>query len=53
MPPERPTRTERDSMGEMEVPADAYLLACKFLAFRRPSQASNAFDALLNDWSIA
>ena len=24
MPPDRPTRTERDSMGPMEVPADAY-----------------------------
>ena len=24
MPDERPTRTERDSMGPMEVPADAY-----------------------------
>jgi len=24
LPPDRPTRTERDSMGPMEVPADAY-----------------------------
>ncbi|MDO8612592.1 MAG: lyase family protein, partial [Dehalococcoidia bacterium] len=24
MPPDRPTRSERDSMGPMEVPADAY-----------------------------
>ena len=24
MPPERPARMERDSMGEMEVMADAY-----------------------------
>src|SRR3990172_3657453 len=24
MPPDRPTRTERDSLGPLEVPADAY-----------------------------